>query len=96
MKDSEVRGFESHPSSPPMEADHGRSEGAARASAGTIAACAHASDCATNNAPALPVGSCDCGAEAEECRYCREDAVGVDRLGNRACEAHIEEADDYA
>ena len=33
---------------------------------------------------------------AEECRYCREDAVGVDRLGNRACEAHIEEADDYA
>lgn len=26
----------------------------------------HASDCATNNAPALPVGPCDCGADLLE------------------------------
>jgi len=25
----------------------------------------HASDCAVHNAPALPPGPCDCGAEAE-------------------------------
>lgn len=26
----------------------------------------HMSDCAVNNDPALPVGPCDCGAEARE------------------------------
>lgn len=26
----------------------------------------HASDCAVHNAPALPVGPCDCGAEAPQ------------------------------
>lgn len=26
----------------------------------------HASDCATNNAPALPVGPCDCGLQAKD------------------------------
>lgn len=27
------------------------------------ACCGHASDCAVHNAPALPVGPCDCGAK---------------------------------
>ena len=26
-----------------------------------------------------------------ECRYCRDDATGVDALGRPACETHIEE-----
>lgn len=29
-----------------------------------------------------------------ECRYCREDAVGVDALGRPACEQHIDEVAD--
>ena len=36
---------------------------------------AHVSDCATNNAPALPVGPCDCGdlpTPAEELQMLRE------------------------
>jgi hypothetical protein len=40
---------------------------AGTAIAGTVpviaAAEVHASDCATNNAPALPVGDCDCGKD---------------------------------
>lgn len=41
----------------------------------------HASDCAVHNAPALPVGPCDCGAEPQkkECACLRP---GGDPTGN--------------
>jgi hypothetical protein len=41
---------------------------------GANGCCGHASDCAVHNAPALPVGACDCGAETAaepaECGEC--------------------------
>ena len=41
----------------------------------------HASDCAIYNAPALPVGPCDCGAEAQraEIERLREERDGARR-----------------
>lgn len=50
---------------------------------------AHASDCAVHNAPALPIGPCDCGAEERVMAELRAALAARDEAGALAAAAGL-------